>query len=57
MDRICCFCRDVMTCWARGRRALQLCFGAGVPDDRWEVCRCVDCGFCAVFRRHGPRRE
>ncbi len=35
---------------ARGRYALQLCFGAGVPDERWEVWRCEACGFVAVFR-------
>ncbi len=28
MDRLCPFCDDVMTCWARGRYAPQLCFGA-----------------------------
>jgi hypothetical protein len=51
MDRICPFCGDVMTCWARGRYALPLCFGAGAPDERWEVWRCEACGFVAVFRR------
>ena len=46
----CPFCGDVMTCWARGRYALQLCFGAGAPDERWDVWRCPTCGFVAVFR-------
>jgi hypothetical protein len=45
MDPICPFCSDVMTCWAKGRYALQLCFGAGAPDERWE-------GFVAVFQTH-----
>jgi hypothetical protein len=39
MDRYCPFCGDVMTCWARGRYALQLCLGAGAPDGRREVWR------------------
>jgi hypothetical protein len=51
MDRVYCFCGDVMTCWARGRWALRLCFGAGAPDEKWEVWRCPTCGFVAVFRR------
>jgi hypothetical protein len=38
MDHLCPFCGDVRTCWARGRYALQLCFGAGAPDERWEWC-------------------
>jgi len=50
MDRICPFCGDQMTCWARGRYALSLCFGADAPDERWEVWRCA-CGFVAVFKR------
>jgi hypothetical protein len=53
MDRICLFCGDVMPSWARGRYALQLCFGAGAPDDRWEEWHCPTCGFVAVFGRAG----
>jgi hypothetical protein len=34
MDRDCPFCGDVMTCWACGPDALQLCFGAGASDFR-----------------------
>jgi hypothetical protein len=49
MDRFCPFCSCAMTCWARGRYALQLCFGAGAPDERWEVWQCA-CRFAAVFR-------
>jgi hypothetical protein len=45
----CPFCDNVMTCWARGRYALQLCFGVGVFDDQWEVWRWETCGFVAVF--------
>jgi hypothetical protein len=47
MDPICPFCSDVMTCWAKGRYALQLCFGAGAPDERWE---------CGAVRRAGSWR-
>jgi predicted RNA-binding Zn-ribbon protein involved in translation (DUF1610 family) len=50
MDCTCPFCGDVMTCWARGRYALRLCFGAGAEDDRWEVWRCPTCGLVTVFR-------
>ncbi|MDH3457133.1 MAG: hypothetical protein OER90_09860 [Gemmatimonadota bacterium] len=39
-------CGDVMTCWARGRYALQLCFAAGARDERWKVWRCPTWWVC-----------